>query len=464
MRRVGLMLLGALVAVACSSETAQLPPIQDIDSEFGGFKKEVADPQEIVEQELCTTVWSKTLQTGGSISHPAVWGKSDQILVASGQKLYALEDAGKIAWTWPDDDADWDWPGGTGVAPPWELYTPALGREFYPIFGTNAGYVISVDKNARARFAIKVEGNVSGAPAISGTSDSKDEKRILLVTDLGAIYVVKDENQSIVWSWTGDQKLQYPREGYQPLVGPAALYAVESMLVLAYDRLLCFELATGKVRWEFVIDVEENKEATSNAIMDIEGNVYFVAGEDRTASEYARSYVFKVPPGGPDAGVETYLLTEAQTRVVSLSQGQQKTLLAGTNNAGLFSFDLPTKTTYWNYVASEQNFEMVAQPIQGADGLVYFGAARHWLHVVNSTGDYQWHDRLDTPDDDLGAILWPSSPILLANGLAIFHNGNRVHAVHCTDAGPADLAWPRFGANNHNTGNISDKLTEATPE
>lgn len=459
MRRYLVILATAAAWAACGNEAAQLPPVEDVEADFGGFKVDVEKPQDVVQEELCTTVWNKTLQTGGSISHPAL-GKHDQILVASGQKLYALEEAGKIAWTWPDDDADWDWPAGSGVPPPWELYTPALGREYYPVFGTNAGYVISVDKNGRARFSIEVEGNVSGAPAIS------DEKRILLVTDLGAIYVVKDETQSVVWSLTGEDKLQYPREGSQPMVGPAALYGVESMLVLAYDRLLCFELNTGKLRWEFVIDVDENKEATSNAIMDLEGNVYFVAGEGKNefVDLYARSYVFKVPPGGPDAGVESSLLTDASTLVVSLSQGQQNTLLAGTSNSGLFSFDLPTKTTYWSYVAPEENFEAVAQPVQGADGLIYFGAARHWLHVVTSSGDYHWHDRLDTPEEDLGAILWPSSPILLEDGLAIFHNGNRVHAVRCTDAGPADLAWPRFGGNNQNTGNISDKLTEATPE
>lgn len=469
MRRVAFLVVGALLWGAscncCSSDNGQLPPIQDADSEFGGVKQDLPDPEDTSGPELCSVEWSKTLPTGGSISHPALLGEDKQklIIVASGQKLYALGESGNLAWTWPDQDEDWDWPGGSGVPPPWELYTPALGRELSPVFGTNGNYVISVDKNGRSRFSIKVEGTVSGAPAVSGDPTVPGEARILLATDEGAIYVIKDNDQQIVWSWTGEEKLQYPREGTQPMVGPAPLFGVESMLVLAYDRLLCFELATGALRWDFVIDEDENQEATSNAIMDIDGNIYFVVGEDRDGEQYARSYVYRVPAGGPDAGVESHLLTDSFTRVVSLSQGQYDTLLAGTINAGLISFDLLSKT-FKHYLAAEENFEMVAQPVQGDDGLIYFGAARHWLFVVTGTLDHHWHARLDTPDEDLGAILWPSSPILRKDGLAIFHNGNKIHAVRCTDKGPADLAWPRFGSNNGNTGNILDKLNEAPPE
>jgi outer membrane protein assembly factor BamB len=463
MRPVHLILaLAALSMVMCSSNTAQLPPVQDADSEFGGFQPDAPGEEDISGEELCSVVWNKTLQTGGAISHPAMGGKQNLIMVSSGQKLYALGEAGNVEWTWPDDDAGWDWPSGAVIPPPWELYTPALSREFAPVFGTNAGFVISVDKNGNSRFSIKVEGSVSGAPAISQV-DGK--YWILIVTDLGAIYVIKDETQHEAWSLTGEQKLQYPRIGSQPLVGPAALYGVESMLVLAYDRLLCFEIASGDLRWEFVIDEDENQEATSNAIMDGAGNVYFVAGEDRTAEEYARSYVFKVPPEGPDGGVDSWLLTDTQTRVVSLSQGQNKFLLAGTNNAGLLSFDLVSNSAYERFQGVAQNFEMVAQPIQNSEGLIFFGAARHWLYVVTETLHYHWHTELDIPDGDLGAILWPSSPILREDGLAIYHNGNRINAVRCSDAGPADLAWPRFGANNLNSGNIADpRILEATTE
>ncbi len=451
MRPGHLIILYALLSFACGEDAGQLPTPEVVEPEGIIFDKDLIT-LDTSGKEYCNVVWNKTLQTGGSISHPAMAGKQNIILISSGQKLYALEEAGKTAWQWPDSDPDWVWPPGSGVPPPWELYSPALSRENAPVFGTNANYVISVDKNGHSRFAVKVEGSVSGAPAISKLDD---KYRILVVTDEGAIYVIKDETQSVLWSVTGDERLQYPREATQPLVGPAALYDVESMLVLAYDRLLCFELATGDLRWEFIVDVNEDKEATSNAIMDMDGTVYFVAGEDRDGQEYARSYVFKVPPEGPDAGVDSWLLTNLPTRVVSLSQGQQSTLLAGTNNAGLFSFDLLSKSTK-QFQGVEQNFETVAQPIQDANGLIYFGASRHWLHVVTQTLDYHWHAKLDLPDGDLGAILWPSSPILREDGLAIFHNGNRVNAVRCGETGPANLAWPRFGANNLNSGNVAD--------
>jgi outer membrane protein assembly factor BamB len=450
-----LLFCGLMVWSACSNETGTLPPLPDLASEGVVLKNDKLAPEDAVGNALCEVAWSKTLPTGGSISHPAL-GKHDVVFVASGQKVFALGESGTVDWVWPDDDPEWDWPAGSGVPPPWELYTPALGRESALVFGTNANYVISINKNGKSRFALKTEGTVSGAPAIS------QEKRICIVTDEGAIYVVRDENQATLWQRVGEDKLQYPREANQPLVGPAALFGVESLLILAYDRLLCYALESGELRWEMPIPVDQ--EATSNAIMMLDGTIYFVVGEDRTAKEYARSYVVKVAPGGPEEGTETVLLTETQTRVVSLSQGLFDTLLAGTNNAGVYSYDIKAQTTYWHFLAGQQNFETVAQPVQAADGLIYFGAARHWLYVVSGTGDYHWHGKLETPEEDLGAILLPSSPLLLDDGLAIYHNGNLVHAVRCTDAGPTNLAWPRFGGNNANTGNIADKLIEAPTE
>ncbi len=451
--------LAVLLCGACGSDSNPMAPDPEIQSEIViNTDLSRGDADGSGTNDNCKVLWSKTLATGGSISHPAL-GKKDAVLyVASGQKVFALEEAGNIKWIWPDDDPEWEWPGGTGIEPPWELYTPALGREESPIFGTNGNHIISVNKNGVHRFALKVEGSVSGAPAISD-----DDACIAVTTDEGAIYVFLEKNQAKLWSREGTDKLQYPRAASQPLIGPKALYGgVESVLVLAYDLLVCYELESGAKRWTWPISGDQ--EATSNAIMDLEGNVYFVVGEDRTAGAYARSYLVRVPPEGPDGESETHLLTDIMTKVVSLTQGRLDTFMAGSDNAGLFVFDWPTKTTYWHFLAEKENFETVAQPVQGADGLVYFGAARHWLYVLTGLGEYHWHAKLETPEEDLGAILWPSSPVLSSKGIAYFHNGNYVHAVQCSDSPPADLAWPRFGADNENTGNIAPKLIEATPE
>jgi outer membrane protein assembly factor BamB len=418
------------------------------------------DQAETANGGACNVMWTRALGTSGGIAHPAL-GKTGNVHIASGEKLYALDSGatGALIWTWPDDDA------GGMAAPVGEVFTPVIGKEgaLYMGHAVHAGEgdeeaddcaLLAVDKNGHGRFRLPLDGCVTGAPAITS------EERILVLTDRGALYHVKDIGATsyAVWKHEGAEALNNPLAGAQPVVGPAALFGAERMLALSVDALHCLDAKSGDPVWTFPLPA--GYQATSNAIMDFDGNVWFIAGQGPVGEYFAQSYLFKVGTDGKEAETSSTKVYGSPTRVVSLSQGNVGTLLLGTRNAGVISASADTGEMYWHYFPAEQNFETVAQPVQAADGLVYFAAERHWLYVIAVDGTYLWHVKLDNPNEVMGAALSPSSPILLPDGAAIFHGGHHVYAVQCTQGGPSTLAWPRFGANDRNTANIADKLLE----
>jgi len=462
MKATHVLLAGMLLVIAGScSDDGKLPPPKDIQPEFILFPDQTRE--DVVEPGLtCEVLWHKVLESSGGTSHPALGG-FDTLYIASGQKLFALDatkgKAGPTKWVWPDDDEQ------SGIAPPGELYTPVIGEEGILYMGTNASSLLAVNKQGVGRFLLKLQGNISGAPAIP-YDDFDKYKYVMVATDEGALYRIFDEGDDTQkdrsWFLEGEDALPNPKPGIQPIIGPESVYGEEAMMVLTLDGLHAFRVqkdtVNGQHMWTWMLP--DGYEAATNPIMDGEGNILFVAGKDKQGGGpyFKESYLFSVAPDGSETGQSNLLIYDSLANPLSISQGQQGTVIVGTENAGVFSFDVAGGKTTWQLFAAEQNFEGVAQPTQGQDGLVYFGAGRHWIYVVDATADTDWHLKLENPREEMGAILWPSSPLIMEEGTVIYHNSNYVYAVKCTDAGPTSLAWPRFGGNDKNTGNIADKF------
>jgi len=432
---------------SCTTDTGFIPT-EDVDSPFEGLVFDKKAPEEdqadASSEPFCKVLWTKTLDNAGGITHPAV-GKHGAVVLTAGQKLYSLGDAGDLKWVWPDDDTL----GALG--PSGDLYTPVVGRESYLFMGTSNSTMISVDANGHGRYELETEGVVSGAPAIASDSD-----RVIILTDDGALYHWLDSKQHVKWSLSGEDKLANPMSGSQPVIAPAALYGEESILILTQDHVHAFELLEGTPLWSWPIP--DGHTPSSNAIMFKDGTVLFVTGTQPMGEYFQESHIVSLPPTDREEGATVTLLYDNLTRATSLSQGMYEALLVGTDNAGLLNFDHAAGQLRWQFFPPDQNFETVAQPVQGKDGFIYFGAARHWLQVASQYGDSLWLQKLD--DEAMGAILWPASPIILEDGTAILKTGNYVYALNCSDAGPADLGWPRFGGNNRNSGNIAAKLEQ----
>ncbi len=449
-----LVFLAALgpAAVGCTGNGGYLPPDPDAQPETIILPDGRRVEPDTGENALCDVLWTATLGTAGGTAHLAL-GKGDILYAASAQNLYALGKSGNKVWTWPQDDAQ------SGIASPGELYTPVIGAEGVLYVGTNAQSLLAVGKNGIARFLQPLDGNLSGAVAIA------EGGYVMAVTDNGSVYHIEDRGTLgtfISWKMEGQEKLPDFLEGIQPVIGPADFYGQETLLIPTRTALRAMAVEKGDKLWSRPLP--EGFEITSNLLLDEEAHVLFVAGTERNVDYYKESRLFEVDPNGELVVPEGLPVYTTYTRVVSLSQGIQGTLLLGTVNAGLLSVTAETGAKNFHFLPKEQNVEYIAQPLQTDDGFIFFSAGRHWVYVVSAGGERVWHLKLETPEDDMGALLWPGSPVALGEGRVVYKNSNQVKAVQCLTSGPANLYWPRFGGNNHNSGNITDKLVAAPTE
>jgi outer membrane protein assembly factor BamB len=450
--KVLLALLPLCLASACSGDDGgMLPPTDTGEEKETRFGKPDGEDSDATASGPCSSLWNLSLPTGGASTHPAL-GKGGVVYVAASEALYAVSTDGKLMWAWPADDTE-------GKVPPVEaqLYTPVIGKEGVLYMGTGLQKLLAINKNGSGRFTIDLDGDVTGAPALP--KGGKDQL-IVAMTDSGALYTVKDLGQNKPWilaGRSGEKAVKDPVPGIQPIIGPWTQDgASETAFVLARSALHCFRVTDLEPLWSY--PMPEGLVATSNMVMDDEGHVLFGSGGTPVGGEYQTHYVLSVTASGElvDGFPATVDLLGKVTTIVTLSQGIKDRILLGTTTAGLILYDVGSMYLYKTVTGQDQNITDVAQPIQSDDGHVYFGAFPSFVYALTEQAEVLWYKDLDELDPSIGAQLRPSSPLILSDGTVIFHAGYFLVAAHCTDSGPANVAWPRFGGNDQNTGNYSD--------
>lgn len=447
MRYLAVLLAGLFAS--CSSEPGLPTPDVEADSPFQGdvVAFETLGDADATPSEACEILWQMRTFRSGAMAHPAL-GKQGVVYIAAYQKLYALDstDTGKELWVWPDGDTQ----SGIGALEE-QLYSPAIGLEGSLVLGSGLNRLLVINKNGVARWAMETEGPISGAPAISA------DQRIVALTDTGALYLVRDMGQNkpySPWSLTGANAFANPMTGVQPLIGRTTEAGHETVWVLTKSALHVVDLETGESLQETPLPAEHT--AMSNLILDASGGAWFLSGTGLQGDYYDQSWVWQVDASGAVVEGMPKLVTQEDTKTLSLSQGTKETLLIGSSSR-ILVFSLKSMEVLWTGLSGYQD---VAQPAQAEDGTIYFGAWPHWIEVYAEGGTQVWEKRMDDPDDPLGAQFAAASPLILEGGTVLFHNGNVVSAVHCSDAGPAKLSWPRFGGNDRNTGNLADSAVE----
>ena len=450
---VGVVLL--LVCAGCSSDGGSLPaPPGEIVSEKIGFTE--AAEQDTSSGVTCDIMWSMQLPTGGAGTHPAL-GQGGGVHVTGSGKLYTLraDKTGIFDWVWPDDDTQ-------GAVDPIDaqLYTPVVGSSGTIYMGTGDERLLAVNKGGEGRWVFELDGQFSGAPTVYKGADNK--QKVFVVTDVGSLYCIKDlgqKNPHPIWKKEGEQGIANPKPGEQPIIGPkiGGGNEKETIWVVSLSGMQCFA-ADGFPMWTY--ESPEGYTTTSNAVMDGDGNALFVAGKDPNGDYFHEHYLMKVDEDGEDAEGSNVLidLPGIVTEIVSLSIGNNDRLLMGTSNAGLIIFNLKSGTVYKHMVADEENFLEVAQPVQAKNGFIYMGVFPTWLYVLGMDGEVLCRVDLDEFDPSIKAQLQPSSPLILSDGMAIFHSGQWVTAIKASDSGPSESPWPRFGGNDRNSGNIHDSV------
>lgn len=411
--------------------------------------------EDIVEGPLCKVAWNLALAAGGDTSHPAL--QKSSIYIGSGQgKLFSVNVDGDLRWTWPDDDPE------MMVEPvDAQLYSPAIGINNILYMGTGDSRLLAVVDAAnspKGRFLAELDGVVSGAPAIA-TDEKGKSNLVVALTDSGTVHVIKDlgtGNPYEMWSKVDDQALPSPLTGVQPIVGPGIGDARKTIWVPGTTQVKMLNLDDGYELGEF--EMPDDWVITSNLIMNEDGTVTFVAARDPMADYFKEHQLMTVTPEGVQAEGSPIVvdLGGKLTRIVSLSTGIKSRLLMGTNNEGLVVYSLLSNSVFKTTTGESSYFENVPAPVEATDGLIYYAAFPHYILVASEQAELLWEKKLDTVDGSIGSQLRPSSPLLLDDGKVVYHNGNMLHAILCTESTPPVVAWPRFGGNNKNTGNWDD--------
>jgi hypothetical protein len=447
-----ILLVGACASPGASYQPPDSQPKDLGEVGFGGDTLADLPQYDGYDPTVCTLLWKKSTYLSSTAGHPAF--DRGRIYVGALGKLYALGETGTEVFIWPDQD---DQSGVT--VPEGMLVSPSIGNNGVIYTGLVAngggGGVLALNTSGMGKWYLDLETPVAEAPAVL-----QDGSFIALGTD-GKVARVRDFGQDkpyVVWSGKPGEALGLltPVAGAQPVLDEVTDGANPRLWVLYREGLLLLDL-DGGVKGSFLLDDNGDSavQATGNLLPSPDGSLCFpVASESLGPNLFAKLGVACL--AGPAVALDYKYLELGSGMIGSLSEGRDGTWLLGTSNLGLRLVYRETGALLGGHFES---FQDCAQAVQGADGLIYFGAKPSWLKVLNVNGDLHWQDALKNSEGELDAVLAPSSPLLFADGLVVFHAGNQIAGLKCGDSGPAGNAfWPRYGGNERNTGNLADSL------
>ena len=472
-----------LAAAACGGGGGMLPPA-DGAPEIGevclGCSAPDAggDAADTGGGPFCSVLWSwKSTVASGATAHLAR-DESGLLYASAYGRLYALGDAGKEEWVWPDDDLD------ASPVPPVEaqLGTPSIGEvgRIYVGAAGESGWeddpgkspprVLCLNKGGTGRWAFDVTGPVLAAPTVLLKQPGLNQSDVLVLTADGTLYKLHDFGQDKVFRrWSIPDEPASGAHAFDPLPGvqvladerdgvePAAwVLGVDSVSLVRWWKEAETEIEVAEVAWTMALP--DDTEATSNPVLDADGVLHFGAGTDRQGDGiYASVRVLSVDRDGAWAeGPEGVSPALGATAITGLSEGLGGTWLVGTSNNGVATLFADTGEVLARHF---ENFTGVPAPAQTADKLVFSSSLPHWIHVMGLDGEVLW--RLDLQDSLGGVVeteLAPSSPLIGPDGTIHVHAGNAVVALSCTGAPSAAVTWPRHGGNDRNTGNLAHNL------
>ncbi|MFC1529169.1 PQQ-binding-like beta-propeller repeat protein [Gemmatimonadota bacterium] len=184
----------------------------------------------------------------------------------------------------------------------------------------------------------------------------------------------------------------------------------------------------GDIQWRFPVS-----SFVSSPAVNENGTLYFVSADTLFAVSDQGSMEWSVPLNVP---VE---------RRVSPSIGLNGTVYIGTSGTGedghLSAFSAQGDLL-WNYSTSAK---VITTPAVGDDGSIYFGCHDGYLYALDDAGSLSWRY-------DSGSWIG-SSPAIADDGTLYFGSSQYfLYALRTGSLGLADTAWPKFRANNQNTG------------
>jgi len=334
--------------------------------------------------------------TDGILTTSAAIGADGTIyLGASDSKLYAINPDGSQKWVFAT--------GGIINSSP---SIGALGT-IYVGSDDNNLYAVNPDGSQRWIYATSGDVNSSATIAPDGT--------IYIGSEDNKLYAV-NPNGNLKWSFlTGDD-----------VNASAAIASDGTIYIGSADHSLYALNPDGSLLWSFATGGDVN----SPAAISTKGAIY-------VSSDDGNLYAIN-PDGSQQWSFFTNGIENSSTAVAV-----DGTIYLGTSDGNVFAIS-PSGIQKWIFDAGDR---VKSTPAIADDGTIIVGSFDNNVYAINPDGSQKWV--FSTTDIVI------SSPAIAPDGSIYIGSHDRIlYSINSTSGGLANSVWPKFGQNNHNTGQV----------
>jgi outer membrane protein assembly factor BamB len=340
--------------------------------------------------------------TGAGVA-PAIGSDGTVYVGSEDKKVYALNGAtGAKKWEFPTEK--------------YVFSSPAIGSDgtVYVGSGDNKVYALNGATGVK-KWEFLTGERVNSSPAIGS------DGTVYIGSSDGKVYALNGA--------TGVKKWEFLTGGV--VISSPAIGSDGTVYVGSDDNnVYALNGATGAKKWEFLTGMD----VSSSPAIGSDGTVY-VGSYDKNV--YALN--------GATGAKKWEFLTGGRV-YSSPAIGSDGTVYVGSYDGRVYALNGATGAKKWEFLTG---MDVSSSPAIGSDGTVYVGSYDKKVYALNgATGAKKWEFLTGGPVY--------SSPAIGSDGTVYVGSyDGRVYAIASSSEGLAKSPWPKFHANNQNTGKIA---------
>lgn len=356
-------------------------------------------------------VYQKWAFATGSLirSTPAIADDGTIYVGSNDSKLYAIN---------PNGTQQWVFTTGTGI-----LSSPAIGTDGTIYIGGMDSKLYAINPNGTQKWTF-TSGRIISSPAIA--SD-------------GTIYVgsLAPDNKLYAVNPNGTQKWMFSTGS---TIGSSPAIGIDGTIYVGSQDGNSYAInPDGTQKWIITHGGSlDNNVYTSSPALDNAGNVYITS----SGAQEGKFLHNRKPDSSQNwilgAGVNSSFSSPIIDIDGTIYVGQS----GGAGVVGLYALN-PNSSSKWSFLTSVDNIP--TYPTIGNDGIIYMGSQNGKFYALNPDGTPKW-------SFINGGMNYLGFPIANDGTIYVGSEDGKLYAISTTSMGLANSPWPKFHANNKNTG------------
>ena len=354
--------------------------------------------------------------------------------------------------------------GWASVAMYGEETSPVVGANGTIYIVSNNGKAYAVDRNGTEIWSTTWADNPIQPPYPSTPALSPNGTLYFGTQNhSGKFFALNSTNGAILWEKTGISEMA-------PIIVSGTVYVTAKYESGAPDhrpRIIALNDFNGSTIWEYGLTAEANESwnewnfSSSNSVMIHDGNRTLYVGlmMQQWRDTRTPSWLYAIDTQSKSLKWRKQL-TDNQEEINGLSLGPAGGHLYVTGKGKhAYCFDAATGNKLWEYISGNNNEELSATALVGADNTIYLTAEEPGkiLAINGQSGSLSW-------EYNVGGEI-EGSPTMDNNGTLYFNNEDtkKLYALKTDSPRLAVSPWPKFMANIRNTGYFDDHNSSFTP-